>query len=279
MPRRVPPGHIGASVFVSPHYDDVVLSCGGTVAKLTESGARPTVVTVFGGEITNEAMSGFARWKHSRWGIESIDDVLDARRGEEARAAATIGYRGRALGFPDAIYRGERYGADGELYAVPKSQEAGLIGLIADEVCSLPEWTDDTVVYVPLAAGSHVDHQIAHEAGQVLASRGVTVYAYEDCPYAIHTPTGVDARLDALGNRVGAEAVVPIGPWLDQRLTAIAAYGTQVPVIFRYTDDWAGSVCEHAREVGGLSGPSERYWPVLGRGCGSRERNGSAHER
>jgi GlcNAc-PI de-N-acetylase len=80
MARRLPPGHIGASVFVSPHFDDVVLSCGATVAKLTESGARPTVVTVFGGEITDEVLSGFARWKHSRWGIQSIDEVLVARR-------------------------------------------------------------------------------------------------------------------------------------------------------------------------------------------------------
>lgn len=265
MEQHPPPGRIGASVFVSPHFDDVVLSCGGTVAMLVAAGVSPTVVTVCGGEITDELLSGFARWKHSRWGIESIDDVLTARRSEEARAAATIGYRGRALGFPDAIYRGERYSADLELYATPKEPEAGLVRLIAEEIRSLPEWTDDTTVYVPLAAGAHVDHQIVHEAGQRLAEAGVTVYAYEDTPYAIHTPDGVTRRLADLGSRVGLAQTVPLGRHLGDRLAAIAAYGSQVPVIFRYTNDWQGSVREHALDVGDGLGPAERFWPVLGR--------------
>jgi LmbE family N-acetylglucosaminyl deacetylase len=264
MPHLPPPELPRAAVFVSPHFDDVVLSCGGTVAMLIANGVRPTVVTVFGGEITDEAMSTFAKWKHSRWGIESIDDVLDTRRNEEARAAATLGYYARALGFPDAIYRGDRYSADLELYAIPNAQETGLEQLIADEVRSLPEWTDETVVYVPLAAGDHVDHQIAHEAGQIIARAGVTVYAYEDCPYSIHTPSGVTRRVAALGGRIGPEVVVTVGASIEQRVEAIAQYTTQVPVIFRYTDDWAGSVREHACEVGGPAGPAERFWPVLG---------------
>lgn len=264
MSRRPPPGYPGPSVFVSPHFDDVVLSCGGTVASLIARGVRPTVVTVFGGETTDDTLSPFARWKHSRWGIDSIDDVLDTRRDEEARAATVLGYRALAFGFPDAIYRGERYSADRELYAVPKIQETGLQRLIADEVLSLPEWTDQTMVYVPLAAGDHVDHQIVHEAGQLLAQAGVTVYAYEDCPYAIHTPAGVTRRIAALGERIGPSVAAPVGAALEQRVAAIAQYTTQVPVIFRYTTDWAGSVRAHAEEVGGPGAPAERFWPVLG---------------
>ena len=266
MRRRRPAGSPCPSIFVSPHFDDVVLSCGGTVAELIAHGVRPTVVTVFGGETIDEALSPFARWKHSRWGIASIDDVLDTRRDEEAHAAAILGYKERALGFPDAIYRGDRYSADAELYATPNVHEAGLARLLADEVRSLPEWTDDTVMYVPLAAGSHVDHQIVHEAGQLVAQSGFTVYAYEDCPYAIHTPDGVARRVAALGDRIGPQVAVPIGEGIDRRVAAIGEYSTQVPVIFRYTDDWAGSVREHALQVGGPSGPAERFWPVLGRG-------------
>jgi hypothetical protein len=98
----------------------------------------------------------------------------------------------------------------------------------------------------------------------MLAGRGVPVFAYEDCPYAIHTPRGVDRRLAQIEEQVGSPVLVPIGGTLDRRVAAIAAYTTQVPVIFRFTDDMPGAVAGHAARVGGPLGPAERYWPVVG---------------
>ncbi|MGN6673994.1 MAG: PIG-L deacetylase family protein, partial [Thermomicrobiales bacterium] len=48
--------------FLAPHYDDVALSCGGTVALLAGQGARPLVVTVFGGDPSSVTLTTFARW-------------------------------------------------------------------------------------------------------------------------------------------------------------------------------------------------------------------------
>ena len=36
-------------VFVSPHPDDIALSCGGLVASLRELGQNVTILTVFSG--------------------------------------------------------------------------------------------------------------------------------------------------------------------------------------------------------------------------------------
>src|SRR5205085_614528 len=36
-------------IFLSPHFDDVVFSCGGTVAVQVSNGLHPLVITVFGG--------------------------------------------------------------------------------------------------------------------------------------------------------------------------------------------------------------------------------------
>jgi hypothetical protein len=58
---------------------------------------------------------------------------------------------------------------------------------------------------------------------------------------------------------------VPIDATLDQRLAAIACYASQVPVIFRFTDDFAGAVTDFTYGVGGERGPAERFWPTLPR--------------
>ena len=254
---------MSTALFLSPHYDDVALSCGGTVADLFERGTQVVIVTIFGGEVVDDVLGDFARLKHSRWGLTDMDAVLERRQAEDAAASATLGARTRWLGFPDAIYRGDRYSADAELYGPVKPVERALARHISEEIQSLPEWRLDSVVYVPLAAGEHVDHQLVFMTGQVLASSGVPVLAYEDCPYAIHSPQGLDRRLTELAGSLGPAELVPISATLDRRLDAIAAYATQVPVVFRFSEDFRGSVRAFANRLNGAQGPVERFWPVL----------------
>jgi LmbE family N-acetylglucosaminyl deacetylase len=222
------------------------------------------MVTTFASEVLDEMVGEFASWKHARWGVTSADEVLEVRRREDQAAANELGARVRWLGLPDAIYRGERYQQDAELFGELVPDELALAAHLAEELVGLPEWVDGTRVFVPLGVGNHVDHQLVFEAGRALAARGVEVYAYEDTPYAIHTPAGVAARLARVGDAVGEPVLVPIGKQLERRIAAIARYETQVPVIFRFTADFAGAIRDHARSVGGALGPAERYWPVKG---------------
>ncbi len=37
-------------IFLSPHPDDAVLSCGGWIYQLAQDGERPIVITLFGGD-------------------------------------------------------------------------------------------------------------------------------------------------------------------------------------------------------------------------------------
>ena len=264
QPRQYPaPGQPRPAIFLSPHYDDAVLSCGGTIAGLVRAGHPPLILTIFGGEAPEELVGPFAGWKHSRWGATTAEEILAIRRAEDLAAAAVLGCRTRWLGHLDAIYRGERYTSDPELFGRLREIEAGLVGIIADEVRSVPEWREDTVVYVPLGIGKHVDHQLTYAVGRRLAGCGVPVFAYEDCPYAIRVPASTDQQLTDMAGDVGAQALVPIGATLGQRLEAIAAYRTQVPVIFRFTEDYAAAVTDHTARVGGTLGPAERYWPLV----------------
>ncbi|MBV9357917.1 MAG: PIG-L family deacetylase [Chloroflexi bacterium] len=256
----LPPGR---ALFLSAHYDDVALSCGGTVALLADRGPLPLIVTIFGGEVTDEVLDDFAQWKHRRWGLFDMDSVRARRQGEDTSAAAVLGARTRWLGIPDAIYRADRYSSDPELYGFVQPAERGLADLVADEVQRLPEWSDASMVFVPLAAGRHVDHQLAFMAGRLLASRAVQVYAYEDCPYVIHTPTALETRLMELAAVIGLPEYVPIGGVMERRIAAIEAYASQVPVIFRFTDDVRGTLARFSRRLCPALGPIERFWPVL----------------
>jgi LmbE family N-acetylglucosaminyl deacetylase len=176
---QLPPGR---ALFLSSHYDDVALSCGGTVALLADRGPRPTLVTVFGGEVTDEVLNKFARWKHSRWGLTDMDAVRDQRQSEDLGAATVLGVRTRWLGIPDAIYRGERHVSDDDLYGPVQPAEVPLAGLIAAEIRAFPEWADTSIVFVPLGAGSHVDHQLVFLPGGIWRRRPCKYWPMKTAP-------------------------------------------------------------------------------------------------
>ena len=98
---------------------------------------------------------------------------------------------------------------------------------LAEELQGLSEWRPDNVVFVLLGIGSHINHQPTFEAGRELTTAGLRVFAYDDCPYAIHTPAGLPARLAQVGDAIGESLLVRIEATLDQCLAAIACYASQ----------------------------------------------------
>ncbi|WP_427914450.1 PIG-L deacetylase family protein [Ramlibacter sp. MMS24-I3-19] len=252
----------GRALFVQPHYDDVALSCGATAAAWSAAGMQPQVLTVFASELVDGMVGRFAAWKHSRWRIEDADTVHALRRAEDQRAAQILGCGIRWLGLPDAIYRGDRYPSDDALYGDLHPDEEGLAEHLATEIANLPEWREGCRIFVPLGVGNHVDHQLVFEAGARLALRGVEVWAYEDLPYGIHTPASLPRRLAKLRGRLGEEVAYPVANFLDRKIEAIGAYGSQLPVIFRFTQDYAAAVRQHALAVNHPAGPVERFWRV-----------------
>ena len=95
--------------FLSAHYDDIALSCGGTVALLARHGVTPEVRVAFGAEPDPTLpLSPFAVMQHRQWGL-AAGEVIRARRVEEAAAAARLGATSSSLTLCDAIYRGDRY--------------------------------------------------------------------------------------------------------------------------------------------------------------------------
>src|SRR6516164_6338526 len=77
-------------IFLSPHLDDVVYSCGGTLGVQVSSGLHPLVITIFAGiPPTNTDLSPFALQKHREWGADQTKEpghIIKVRRQEDAGA-------------------------------------------------------------------------------------------------------------------------------------------------------------------------------------------------
>lgn len=247
-------------VFLAPHYDDVALSCGGTVAALARDGRRPLIVTALGAAPPGD-LSDFARFQHERWGFGAADAVA-ARRDEERCAAAALGAHTRWLDFPDAVYRGARYSSDDDLFGPLHPDDARLPAQLADALMGLldEEGAGHARLFVPLGLGNHVDHQIALEAGRLLARAGHEVWCYEDFSYAgdpRHRDTLLARARQVSGEPPDLRLLAPAD--LERRIAAILCYRSQLPVIFRFQGDPAESTRRYALATGD-GRPAERFW-------------------
>jgi len=286
-------------VYLSPHLDDAVLSCGGQIAQYARRGERVIVATVFAGDVPAEAaQTAFVQELHARWGAG--ENPPAARRAEDVEACRVLGAEAIHLGFPDCVYRLGRMG--GPLYPTREAifGEAAPVEtpLVEEIVRALDRLAADVwpeaagpargaryrgaVVYLPLTAGHHVDHQIVRAAGERWAGSqvagGLRIAYYEDYPYA-ESPEEVGSALDghpalryradrAKGDEVPTAAaqvgyavnVVELGEnAMKAKLKAIACYRSQLSTFFADQVELETRVRAYARAVGG-GWPAERVW-------------------
>lgn len=253
-------------LFVSPHYDDIALSAGGTAAQVRNMGLTPEVAIVFGAEPPpGHVFTPFATAMHEGWGM-AAGEVIASRRAEEAAAAAVLGTVPSFLPFHDAIYRGERYLGDPDLFGEVRADEGTLASDIIGELRLVESEKDSTRVYLPLAIGWHVDHQVAFQAGVSLDRGGWEVWFYEDLPYALKPGILAD-RIERAGVPVTVAARVPVDETWEAKIDAIMAYPSQLATIFNYVEAGSSraeieSLLRGYAEEAGDGVPVERYWRV-----------------
>lgn len=244
-------------IYLSPHLDDAVFSCGGRIWQQAQAGERVLVVTLFGGAPPPAtSLSPFAQSLHVRWG-HPADATL--RRQEEDRAAlAILGAETLHWPYTDCIYRRTSdgdfpYAGEASLWGAIHPADESLVAELACRIAALPLERNGTL-YVPLAAGRHVDHQIARRAAQNSGHRPVY---YEDYPYVARDPLAVQA---ALGDEHWQVELFPLSAEaLRARITAIACYRSQLSTFWPSAAEMAASVRAFAEQVGGGE-PAERYW-------------------
>lgn len=161
--------------FLSPHADDAVFSCGGTLALLGQTGHEVSLITA--------CLSG--------------PHAPDRLR-EDRRAASLLGATHHNLSLPDAPDRPEIRGALG-VFSPYGPAHLGVANELFTRLLPLLRLPAD--LYAPLAVGGHIDHHLTHHAARALAyacGPALRLFFYEDIPYA-WTPFALARRLRALG--------------------------------------------------------------------------------
>lgn len=252
-------------IFLSPHFDDVVYSCGGTLGVQVSCGLRPLVITVFGGApASNIQLSPFAQGVHRTmgFGTQSPAEVVANRRKEDAAALDFLQVDYLWLDYPDAIYRGNPayYTREDQLIAGDvHTSDLEIDKQLAQDLLSLQESLPDAVWYAPLGIGRHVDHQIVCSAADRLAQRGVKVNFYEDFPYVLKEKA-LDSRLQELGSAF-EPGLVEMSEMLPLRIEAASMYASQTNMNFGAEETIQAAVQRYTHNIRPVETVYlERYW-------------------
>ncbi|MFJ9030137.1 PIG-L deacetylase family protein [Streptomyces sp. NPDC102274] len=160
-----------ATVILSPHFDDAVLSLAGLIPALD---APVTVVTAYGGAPRPEQE---VSWWDTTCGFSSGGEAHRARVTEDTRACELLGVERVVLGHPDGPY-----GDGGPLHEI----DTYLAGL-----------TPDTRLLIPLGTNQADHTKVRDRALRVLGELGRPLpLVYADLPYTGHLKEWGSAETD-----------------------------------------------------------------------------------
>jgi LmbE family N-acetylglucosaminyl deacetylase len=218
-------------IFLSPHFDDAVYSCGGTLGVQVSVGLRPLVITIFSGVPDSTDLSAYALDVHRQMGFsQDITNAIQTRRQEDSAALELLGVDYLWLNYPDAIYRGAPayYTSESQLMGGEvNSGDNWIDEELAEVLVSLYKRLPDAVWYAPLGVGRHVDHQIVCSAADRLTQLGAKVNLYEDFPYVARHAGSLVERLEEFGNLL-EPGLVEMSEMLPIRQEAAAKYASQI---------------------------------------------------
>lgn len=245
-------------LYLSPHFDDVALSCGGQIALRTAAGQSVLVVTVTAAEPPADFPSETVHSLHRRWadslaaeGVTPADaaaGIVARRRAEDRAAFAMLGADVLHLPFLDCIYRA---GPDGlplypgpmDMFGAPVPADEGTTDALAEAFAALPPAGR---VYLPLGVGHHIDHGATRRAGERVFA---APFYYEDYPYTM-APGALEEVLPPEARDGWATETI----WLTEaalaaKTTAVLAYQSQLSSFFAGHDDLARKLREEGQRA------------------------------
>ncbi len=258
-------------IYLSPHLDDAVFSCGALIHHQVQAGARVVVVTVCSGNPPAGPLSPFAQSLHERW-LAGLDnavgrppaEVAALRRSEDLAALAHLDAEAVHLDIPDSIYRVNpathwaTYASEAAIFGALHPSELTLIRRVAAKLTTLLRGFGRQHIYVPLAAGNHVDHQLTRRVAEVAG--GIFAY-YEDQPYVLKEgDRWPNLQAPALAERrLAADILHLADDDLAAWTAASARYASQISSFWADAEAMALAFRQYAARTGGAA-PAVRLW-------------------
>ncbi len=235
-------------LYISPHFDDAVFSCGGLIWQQIQEGHQVSIWTMFSGDPPQENLSDFAEELHLKWQGENNENPK--RREEDILSCNILGVLYHHLDLLDCIYRMDSLPS---LHFYP-SEEA-IFGNIHDlEKDNIEVWAkmvskmipQDAVLVSPIGIGNHVDHQITRNIVEKLSQ---PIQYYLDYPYVVNEEIEVDTYIPG-GYYQKVFPISKIGKEKWQR--SIEAHQSQLTSFWSGIDDMREKIEDFVNDVGGV---------------------------
>lgn len=234
-------------IYISPHFDDAVLSCGGLIWEQTHSGIPVEIWTVMAGDPPVGAESALAQQMHADWQTKTAQETVAIRRSEDQNAARRVGAAIRHLPIPDAIYRRSKTGTlhypDG-IFVPPNPRENDFVNEITRLVAE--KLTQYDTIVCPLAIGGHVDHIITRKA---VESLGRPLWYYADVPYVLWDSDALAPTTEGMAGKSFFVSPQGLAGWQD----SIEAHASQVTSLFVDVPDMRQKIKEYSQNRNGLT--------------------------
>lgn len=238
-------------VYLSPHFDDVVLSCGGMVWEQVQAGQAVEAWTICAGAPDPQAaLSPFAQMLHERWGVGL--EAVPARRLEDEAAVARLGAAARYWNLPDCIYRPLPNGewlvnGQEDLWQPVHPQEAAVVERLAGWLAA--QLAHDDVLVGPLTLGNHVDHRLVRAgAERASAQVGCALLYYPDYPYAVKPDVDWSGKTEPNWRKecrdISAQALTA---WQE----AVACYASQISTFWSGRAEMNAALAAYLQSGGG----------------------------
>lgn len=213
-------------IYISPHFDDTVLSCGGLIFEQTRQGIPAEIWTIFAGNPPPGPLSTFAQVTHAMWGTNGGEETVALRKHEDQTAANLVGAKFTHFDFPDCIYRRSPAGEylyPESVFISPHPLDRKLPNRIARAL--KPGLLPEDVVVCPLTLGGHVDHVLARRAAEQLDR---PLHYYADIPYLLNDPETLAPAIPAMQDELFDISEEGLHAWL----AGVAAYKSQISSLY-----------------------------------------------
>lgn len=257
--------HSYQHIYLSPHLDDAVMSCGATIHAQVRAGERVLVVTFFAGSPPADDLTAFTLELKERWG--GAADPVAVRRSEDLAAMRVLGAHALHLPFYDCVYRQATetsealYPTVEHIFGDVHPLEADLPRELLVALSAAVPQLEGATIYAPLTAGHHVDHILVQRVAFHLPERGCRVLFYEDYPYA-GDQERVSAALAFWEPDCRQLVQVPVSPEaLEKKRDAVACYVSQISTFWADADEMRAALRRHVLAAGGGI-CAENYWQV-----------------
>jgi len=257
-------------VFISPHFDDAVLSCGGTIHQLVKDGQMVWVMTMMAGLFNGELPhTPILDDLHQRW--QAGENPLLARQKEDINALQSLGVEVIHIPLTDCVYR---IADDVPLYPSEESlfgdvHPSDYAPKFLDEI-GLPFKDAPKTVYIPLGVGHHVDHQIIRDWGLRLLHNKpdhLQVKFYAEYPY-LNTDHAIDDALNYYSISLMPNNVILDDEDIKAKVDAIAFYESQISTFWQSIDAMEDDVRQSSTHPQTRK-YVERYWDISHEGATS----------